>query len=193
MNSKNPIQKMTIAAALSAIGILIPMFAPKFILEPASYTLASHVPIFIAMFLSPYIAISVALISAMGFLLAGIFPIAVVLRALSHIVFVVIGSFMLKKNPKLLSTVKGTVMFSFLMAVIHSVSEVTVVTLFYWGNNMSSAYYDKGFLFSVILLVGVGTVIHSMIDFSIAYAIWKPIQKVVNISVSVSGRKAKKL
>lgn len=193
MNSKNPIQKMTIAAALSAIGILIPMFAPKFILEPASYTLASHVPIFIAMFLSPYIAISVALISAMGFLLAGIFPIAVVLRALSHIIFVVIGSIMLKKNPKLLSTVKGTVMFSFLMAVIHSVSEVTVVTLFYWGNNMSSAYYDKGFLFSVLLLVGVGTVIHSMIDFSIAYAIWKPIQKVVNIPVSVSGRKAKKL
>ncbi|MFR3727588.1 hypothetical protein [Lacrimispora sp.] len=193
MNSKNPIQKMTIAAALSAIGILIPMFAPKFILEPASYTLASHVPIFIAMFLSPYIAISVALISAMGFLLAGIFPIAVVLRALSHIVFVVIGSFMLKRNPNLLSTGKGTVLFSFLMAVIHSVSEVTVVTLFYWGNEMSSAYYDKGYLFSVILLVGVGTVIHSMIDFSIAYAIWKPIQRVVNIPVSVSGRKPKKL
>lgn len=193
MNSKNPIQKMTIAAALSAIGILIPMFAPKFILEPASYTLASHVPIFIAMFLSPYIAISVALISAMGFLLAGIFPIAVVLRALSHIVFVVIGSFMLKRNPNLLSTGKGTVLFSFLMAVIHSVSEVTVVTLFYWGNEMSSAYYDKGYLFSVILLVGVGTVIHSMIDFSIAYAIWKPIQRVLNIPVSVSGRKPKKL
>lgn len=193
MNSKNPIQKMTIAAALSAIGILIPMFAPKFILEPASYTLASHVPIFIAMFLSPYIAISVALISAMGFLLAGIFPIAVVLRALSHIVFVVIGSFMLKRNSNLLSTGKGTVLFSFLMAVIHSVSEVTVVTLFYWGNEMSSAYYDKGYLFSVILLVGVGTVIHSMIDFSIAYAIWKPIQRVVNIPVSVSGRKPKKL
>ena len=193
MNSKNPIQKMTIAAALSAIGILIPMFAPKFILEPASYTLASHVPIFIAMFLSPYIAISVALISAMGFLFAGIFPFSVVLRALSHIVFVVIGSFMLKRNPNLLSTGKGTVLFSFLMAVIHSVSEVTVVTLFYWGNEMSSAYYDKGYLFSVILLVGVGTVIHSMIDFSIAYAIWKPIQRVVNIPVSVSGRKPKKL
>ncbi len=191
MNSKNSIQKMTIAAALSAIGILIPMFAPKFILEPASYTLASHVPIFIAMFISPYVAISVALISAMGFLLAGIFPIAVVLRALSHIIFVVIGSNMLKKNPKILSTVKGTVLFSFLMAVIHSVSEVTVVTLFYWGNNMSSAYYDKGYMFSVILLVGAGTIIHSMIDFSIAYAVWRPIQKVINIPVSVGGRKVK--
>jgi niacin transporter len=191
MNSKNSIQKMTIAALLAAIGIVIPIFAPKFILGPASYTLASHVPVFIAMFISPYVAISVALISAMGFLLAGIFPIVVVLRALSHIVFVVIGSFMLKKNPKLLSTVKGSALFGLLMALIHAVSEVTVVTLFYWGNNMSSAYYDKGYLVSVILLVGAGTIIHSMIDFTIAYVVWKPLQKVVNIPVSVGGRKAR--
>jgi niacin transporter len=190
MNSKNSIQKMTIAALLSAIGIVIPMFAPKFILEPASYTLASHVPVFIAMFISPYVAISVALISAMGFLLAG-FPIVVVLRALSHVVFVAIGSFMLKKNPKLLSTVKGSAVFGLLMALIHAVSEVAVVTLFYWGNNVSSTYYDKGYLFSVILLVGAGTIIHSMIDFTIAYVVWKPLQKVVNIPVSVSGRKAR--
>ena len=190
MNSKNSIQKMTIAAALSAIGIVIPMFAPKLILEPASYTLASHVPIFIAMFISPYVAISVALISALGFLLAGIYPIAVVLRALSHIVFVAIGSFMLKKNPRLLSSVKGSVLFGLLMAVIHSVSEVTVVTLFYWGDHMSSAYYDKGYLTSVILLVGAGTIVHSMIDFTIAGMVWKPLQKIINIPVSVGGKRA---
>ncbi len=166
------------------------MFAPKLILEPASYTLASHVPIFIAMFISPYVAISVALISALGFLLAGIYPIAVVLRALSHIVFVVIGSFMLKKNPRLLSSVKGSVLFGLLMAVIHSVSEVTVVTLFYWGNHMSNAYYDKGYLTSVILLVGVGTIIHSMIDFTIAGMVWKPLQRIINIPVSVGRRRA---
>lgn len=191
MNSKNPIQKMTIAASLSAIAIVIPMFAPKLILEPASYTLASHVPIFIAMFISPYVAVSVTLISALGFLLAGIFPIVVVLRALSHIVFVSIGSYMLKKNPKILDTAKGIGLFSFLMAVIHAVCEVTVVTLFYWGNNMSSAYYDKGYLFSVVFLVGIGTVIHSMIDFSIAYAAWKPLQKAVNIPVSIGGKRAR--
>lgn len=189
MNSKSPIQKMTVAAVLSAIGIVIPMFAPKFILEPASYTLASHVPIFIAMFISPYVAISVTLISALGFLMAGVFPLVVVLRAFSHIVFVITGSLILKKKPKLLNTGKGTVAFSFLMAVIHAVCEVTVVTLFYWGDNMSSIYYDKGYLFSVILLVGAGTIIHSMIDFSIAYAVWKPIQRVINIPVSVDMKK----
>ncbi len=190
MNSKSSIQTMTIAALLAAIGIVIPMFAPKIILEPASYTLASHVPVFIAMFISPYVAISVALISAFGFLLAG-FPIVVVLRALSHIVFVIIGAYMLKKSPNMLSTTRGSALFGLLMAVIHAVSEVTVVTLFYWGNNMTSSYYEKGYLFSVILLVGAGTIIHSMIDFTIAYVVWKPLQKVVTIPVSVGGRKAR--
>ncbi len=189
MNTKNSVQTMTIGALLSAIAILIPMFAPKFILEPASFTLASHVPIFIAMFISPYIAVAVAIISAIGFLLAGIFPIVVVLRALSHIVFAVVGSIMLKKNKNLLSTTGGFVVFGLLMAVIHAVCEVTVVTFFYWGNNMTSGYYDKGYLFSVILLVGVGTIIHSMIDFTIAFAVWKPLQKVVSIPVSVRTSK----
>lgn len=179
MNNKSPIQQMTVAAVLSAIGIVIPMFAPKFILEPASFTLASHVPVFIAMFISPYAAISVALISALGFLLAGVFPLVVVLRALSHLGFATIGSIMLKKNPRILNGGKGMVFFSLLMALIHAVCEVTVVTLFYWGNNMTSAYYEKGYLFSVLFLVGVGTVIHSMIDFSIAYAVWKPVKKIL--------------
>ncbi len=189
MNTKNSVQTMTIAALLSAIAILIPMFAPKFILEPASFTLASHVPIFIAMFISPYIAVTVAIISAIGFLLAGIFPIVVVLRALSHIVFAVVGSILLKKNKNFLNTTGGFVTFGLLMALIHAVCEVTVVTFFYWGNNMTSGYYDKGYLFSVILLVGVGTIIHSMIDFTIAFAVWKPLQKVVSIPASVRTSK----
>lgn len=189
MNSKNPIQTMTLAALLSAIGIVIPMFAPKILLEPASYTLASHVPIFIAMFISPYVAAAVAIISAIGFLLAG-FPIVVVLRALSHIVFALIGAYILKKNKNMLSTIGGSAFFGLLMAVIHAVSEVTVVTLFYWGNNMTSAYYEKGYLFSVILLVGIGTIIHSMIDFTIAYLVWQPLQRVVTIPVSVRTKKS---
>jgi niacin transporter len=189
MNTKNSVQTMTIAALLSAIAILIPMFAPKFILEPASFTLASHVPIFIAMFISPYIAVAVAIISAIGFLLAGIFPIVVVLRAMSHIVFAVVGSILLKKNKNFLNTTGGFVIFGLLMALIHAVCEVTVVTFFYWGNNMTSGYYDKGYLFSVILLVGVGTIIHSMIDFTIAFAVWKPLQKVVSIPASVRTSK----
>ena len=71
---------MVIAALLCAIGIVIPMFAPKIILEPASFTLASHVPIFIALFISPPVALAVSVGTTLGFFFAG-FPIVVVLRA----------------------------------------------------------------------------------------------------------------
>lgn len=184
MNQRNKVQTMTVAALLSAIGIIIPMFAPKIMIEPASFTLASHVPVFIAMFISPYVAIAVAIISAIGFLMAG-FPIVVVLRAFSHIVFATIGAFILKKNGKLLQSVKMTVLFGLFVSLIHAVFEVGVVTFFYWGSGMTSAYYEKGYLITVIGLVGLGTIIHSMVDFAIALFVWKPLQSIVTIPASV--------
>ncbi|MGB8452010.1 MAG: hypothetical protein WCD89_06730 [Anaerocolumna sp.] len=184
MNQRNKIQIMTIAALLSAIGIMIPLFAPKIMIEPASFTLASHVPIFIAMFISPYIAIAVAVISAFGFLMAG-FPIVVVLRALSHIVFATVGAFILKKNGSLLNSPKSAALFGLFVSFIHAVFEVGVVTFFYWGSGMTTAYYEKGYLLTVIGLVGLGTVIHSMIDFTIALFVWNPLQHIVTIPASV--------
>ena len=52
MNSKLNTKEIIMAALLCAIGIMIPMISPiKIVLEPASFTLASHVAIFIAMFI----------------------------------------------------------------------------------------------------------------------------------------------
>lgn len=185
-NNSNKLLSMVIAALLCAIGIIIPMFSPlKILLEPASFTLASHVPIFIAMFLSPMIAISVALITGFGFLFAG-FPIVVVLRALTHIVFAAVGAIVLKKKGNILHSTSSTVVFALLISLLHGISEVIVVTFFYWGNQMSEIYYNKGYLVTVVGLVGIGTVIHSMVDFGIAAFVWKPLKKVVPIPVSAS-------
>ena len=82
---------MVIAALLCAVGIVIPMFCPKIIIEPASFTLASHVPLFLAMFISLPVAAVVCLGTTLGFFLSG-FPLVVVLRALSQIVFVALGA-----------------------------------------------------------------------------------------------------
>ena len=174
------LQSMVIAALLCAIGIVIPMFAPKIVLEPASFTLASHVPIFIALFISPLVALSVSIGTTIGFFLSG-FPIVVVLRALSHVLFAMIGAFILKKRTNTLTTFGGAVLFGLLLSVIHAVSEVAVVTLFYFGNGMPQKYYAHGYFISVIALVGIGTIIHSMIDFGIAAFIWKPLSLVVEI------------
>ena len=75
--------KLVMAGLLCAIGILAPVISPvKIDLEPASFTLASHVALFIAMFLSPKIAAAVWLGTTLGFQLAG-FPPVVVARAAS--------------------------------------------------------------------------------------------------------------
>jgi len=187
MKRDTKLQTMVVAALLCAIGIVIPMFAPKIVLEPASFTLASHVPIFIALFISPPVALAVSIGTTVGFLFAG-FPIVIVLRALTHVVFATTGAFVLKKMPNMLTTFGGSAIFGLIMAVIHAFCEVAVVTLFYFGNSMSKENYAHGYIFSVILVLGVGTIVHSMIDFGIAVFIWKPLSNVVHIPYNAKVR-----
>ena len=174
---------MVIAALLCAVGILIPMFAPKIVLEPMSFTLASHVAIFIAMFISPSVALAVTLGTSMGFFFAGLPPV-IALRALSHLGFVVVGLLILKKRPNVLLRPASTVWFGLILAVIHAIMEALTVTVFYFGGMLNSGFYNKGFAFSVLLMVGVGTIVHSMIDYGISLVVWKPLSRVVKIPIS---------
>jgi niacin transporter len=164
-------QRITAAALLTAVGILIPMVMPiKIMIEPASFTLASHVAIFIAMMLSPAIAAAVAVGTTIGFLIS--FPLVIALRAASHLVFATVGGFYLQKHPETLSSPVKVHVFSFLIAVLHSLCEVAVVCVFYFGGSMT-AYYQFGFLYTVVLLMGVGGIVHSLVDFEIALVIHK--------------------
>ncbi|MEN2256735.1 hypothetical protein AAIB48_02790 [Paraclostridium benzoelyticum] len=52
-----------------------------------------------------------------------------------------------------------------------------VVIPFYFGSSLSQGYYEQGFLTSVLLLVGVGTIIHSMLDFGLSVYIWNVMPK----------------
>ncbi|NLP34618.1 MAG: hypothetical protein GX359_05400 [Clostridiales bacterium] len=186
MKTDNKIKTMTIAGLLCAIGIIIPMFAPKVVIEPASFTLASHVPVFIAMFISPLVAISVSLLTSLGFLISGT-PLVVVLRALTHVLFASIGAYLLKKNNNILLSIKSAGFFSFIVAIIHATAEVAIVTFYYWGGSMV-AYEEKGYLISVLGLVGLGTVIHSMVDFGIAVIVWRPLQHIISIPANAKIR-----
>ncbi|MFA9379766.1 MAG: hypothetical protein ACERKO_01780 [Acetanaerobacterium sp.] len=177
MNRNIKIYRLTAAALLCAVGIVIPMFSPvKVILEPASFTLASHVAIFLAMFISPPVAIAVSLGTTIGFFLGG-FPIVIVFRALSHIVFATAGAFWLKYHPYTLMSPAKTFGFSCVIAVLHSVSELAVVIPFYFGNMLTAGSYDSGFVYSVILLVGIGTLVHSSVDFYISVMLWRALTK----------------
>lgn len=176
MNRSKKTKQLVIAAVLCAVGIFIPMISPlKIVIEPASFTLASHVAVFIAMLISPGVAAGVAVGTALGFLLGG-FPITIVARAASHLVFAFGGAVFLKKRPHALDSSKKVILFSFAVSIVHAICEVGVVLPFYLGGQATN-----GILYQVFVLVGVGTVVHSMIDFYLAYFIWRTLEKNVRI------------
>lgn len=186
MLSNTRTKNMVVASLLCAIGIVIPIVSPiKIILEPASFTLASHVAVFIAMFISPFVSLSVAIGTTVGFFIGG-FPIVVVLRALSHVVFAMIGSYIIKNKPDILSTKYKSFLFGVFIAIIHGICEVLIVTPFYFSSSLTSGYYSNGFVHSVILLVGVGTVIHSIIDYVLSIFIWDAIKHAKVIQTSTA-------
>ncbi len=174
------IQKMCAAALLCAIGILIPMISPiKIAIGPMSFTLASHVAIFMAMFISPAVAAVVSVGTTLGFLLAG-FPPVVVVRAASQLVFLLIGAFLLRQKPNAFQTPARIFALGAGLSVIHAVGEMLVVTAFLFagvplGGTVTSVLFG---------LVGVGTFVHSMIDFALALLVWAPVSRAVKMPIA---------
>ena len=173
MKRNQKIHTMALAALLIAVGVVIPAVMPiKVVIPPASFTLASHVAIMLAMFVSPFVAIIVALGTALGFLLGG-FPLAVVLRAVSHVVWAGLGAWYLKQHPTLFTGLKKSILFSAAIALLHAICEVLIILPLYFGHALPEANYTQGFMYSIFLLVGVGTVVHSSVDFALSLAVWK--------------------
>ena len=191
----NSVKRLTISALLIAMGIIIPMVMPRITIGPASFTLASHVPVFIAMFISPVVAIAVSL--GFGFFLSAT-PI-IALRALSHLIFAVIGAVILQKHPEILINKEGKFtllngklqLFNVGIGVIHSAAELVVVSVFYTMGNLPGTYYTAGFMYSIFLLMGVGGLIHSLVDFSIAYFLASTLSKHVDIPTFTEAKQPK--
>ena len=193
----NSVKRLTISALLIAMGIIIPMVMPRITIGPASFTLASHVPVFIAMFISPVVAIAVSLGTGFGFFLSAT-PI-IALRALSHLIFAVIGAVILQKHPEILINKEGKFtllngklqLFNVGIGVIHSAAELVVVSVFYTMGNLPGTYYTAGFMYSIFLLMGVGGLIHRLVDFSIAYFLASTLSKHVDIPTFTEAKQPK--
>lgn len=191
---KNSVRQLTITALLIAMGIIIPMVMPKIMIPPASFTLASHVPLFIAMFFAPGVAIAVALGTAFGFFLSS--PVIIALRALSHIVFALIGAWYLKKRPEIV-LVNGKFSFAnlrfqsfnLIIGLIHSAVEMLVVSVFFFMGNMPDTYYADGYFYTVFVLMGIGGLIHSFVDYNIAYFVAGTLSKHFDIPIFTMAKK----
>jgi len=169
---KSGVFKLTSAGMLIAIGILIPIFFPKIVIGPASYTLASHVAIFIAMLISPGVAIGVTFGTAMGFLLGG-FSIVIVFRAASHFLWALPGALYLSKIDKFNISWYKLRVFSLVIALIHGIGELCAVSLFYFGTAFPADFELLWFL----AFIGLGTVLHSIVDLEIANVVWVVLKK----------------
>lgn len=180
MNTHKKIYTLTLSAILIAVGTVIPLFMPRVIVGPMSFTLASHVAVMIALFISPSVAVTVALGTTLGFVIAG-FPFVVVLRALTHVVWALVGSMYIQKYPETFESPVKSVVFNLGIALLHAVGEMIVVIPFYWGNGMDV----QAFCYMIFGLVGLGTLIHSSVDFMISLVTWKVLSKnssIANIS-----------
>jgi niacin transporter len=171
LNTKSTFN-LTATALLIGVGIAIPIFMPKIYLEPMSFTLASHVAIFIAMMISPGMAIAVVCGTTVGFFLSGL-PLVITLRAASHIVFAVTGSFIIWRKPQIINSARDAHLLSIGVGVIHAVAEMAVVSFYYFGGS----YTGHSFFTIVALLVGVGTLVHSMIDYELAWLIYQGLNR----------------
>lgn len=178
MNTHKKLLTMTLSALLIAVGVVIPMISPiKIQIGPMSFTLASHVAIMIALFVSAKVSVAVALGTTLGFLLAG-FPDVVVLRALSHVVWALLGGLYIQKHSDLFQSSVKTLGFNLAIALIHGLGEMIVVVPFYYGAGMDL----QAFCYMVFGLVGIGTIVHSSVDFIISLVVWKALSQNTDIS-----------
>lgn len=177
MTKSKSLYHLVLAGVLSAIGIIIPLFSPiKITLDPMSFTLASHVAIFLALFLSPSVGAAVSLGTTLGFFLGG-FPLPVVLRALTHVIWAGLGAVYLQNHPELLDFkqpvhARSAKLFAFgaVVSIIHALAEVCVCIPVYFSQGLSGAEIVR----ILLLLVFVGSFVHSMVDYALSLLIWKP-------------------
>jgi len=93
------------------------------------------------------------------------------MRAASHIIFALMGAYYIKHHPGVLTGALSFAAFNLVCAIIHAIGEVLACLLFYTTTTMPNI----DLIYVVFVLVGGGTIVHSMVDGYIALYIYKAI------------------
>jgi len=153
-------RNLVYGALLTAFALVIPISFGGYLriyIPPFSATLASHVPVLLAMLLGPFAAFFVGLGSTVGFFI--IMGPVIAARAAVHIPVATLGAYMMKSRK-----------FSFPMTLLlvlplHAIGEALIVIPF------GFSLYDAG------VVVGVGTALHHIIDAAIAIGVFRLLLK----------------
>jgi len=160
------IKELVLGALLTSLALIIPLAFGGFLgitIPPFSATLASHVPVMLAMTVSPWVAFMVGAGSALGFLIK-LGPV-IGARAAMHAVFAVIGALMIKRGFTLRTTLIATL-------PIHAISEALIVIPF------GFSLYDIG------VVIGVGTALHHLIDSVITLGVYSLLTATIGYSIT---------
>ena len=152
-------KQLVIGGLLTAFAIMIPLaFAGwlQIYIPPFSATLGTHVPSMLAMFISPGSAAIVGVGSTLGFLIT-LGPI-VAARAFIHIIWAVTGAYLWRKGYSPWQVILA-------VAPIHGLGEALVVLPF--GFDLTTA----------VVSVGIGTILHHLLDGVIAVSLYSALSK----------------
>ncbi|QGU95692.1 ECF transporter S component [Clostridium bovifaecis] len=158
---KDNVKKLTYTGLLTGLAIMIPLYFGflKVQAGPFTATIASHVPVFLSMFFGPAAAVAVGIGSTLGFLITT--PLVVVARAFMHVFVGFTGAHLLKKGFSFRTVILIT-------APIHGILEAIAVIPF-------------GFtVYKILVVVGVGTVLHHLVDGVISFILVKALSKTGN-------------
>ncbi|MDI6870443.1 MAG: ECF transporter S component [Bacillota bacterium] len=147
-------RELVTAALLAALAMVIPLALGGVLtlaIPPFTATVASHVPVMLAMAVSPFAAVMSGLGSALGFFLRLGSPV-VAARAAVHAVFGLAGALLIRRGFRL-----GPALL--LILPLHALGEALVVLPFGWT------------LAKAGLVVAVGTALHHLIDAVIALVV----------------------
>ena len=157
---------IAVGGLLAAIALLIPLLfanTPLMVhIPPFSATIASHVPILLSMAISPAVAIFMGVVSGIGFVIRTS-PI-IGARALMHAVFGGLGAYAYSKKVPFYIVLLFT-------APIHGLLEALIVLPF--GYDLNQAF----------VVVGLGTVLHHLVDAAINLVLYNVLVKLSFLSI----------
>jgi niacin transporter len=142
-------RELALGALLAALSLVVPIAFGflRVTIPPWTGTITAHVPMMLAMFVSPVVALAAGLGSGVGFLLAtGSAMVAT--RAFSHAIWGVLGALLYRRGLK-----PWLVLLTILP--IHALLEAAIVLPF--GFTLQRA----------LVVVGVGTSLHHVVDSAI--------------------------
>lgn len=157
-------KKMVISALLVGLSIVIPYISlPVLPIPEFSVTLFAHLAILIAMFMGVEVAVFAGLGSILGFYLKGMPPV-VVMRAASHLIFLILGALMLKKMH---GKNWHVVLIGIITGVVHALAEAIIVAFWFKSNSISNTFMIGAPIFFL----------HHAFDYTMAVLVYTALSK----------------